>query len=302
MSHISDDDLARYLEGDLRPRRSAKIRSHLAGCSGCQDRVAALQAVPNLLASAQFPPIPERLSSRIQMALASESSARVASAPASEAGRRDLPGRARPGRQRPRMPKLTSPAGLRTVAAVGAAVVIAGGGYALVSHIGSGSSSTSESITAPSAAPAKLQNGPAVSYRHAGRTHSIKTVKSGVNFKPTNLASQARLALAAQQKSASSRTARNNGSMSTFGASASTNQTFPNSSAPTSTTRLQGCVDRIAAGRIVLLVDSAKFQGSPATIIVVSSGTSAQAEVYAAGSGCSVSASDILGQQVLYRS
>jgi hypothetical protein len=298
--HFTDDDLARYIEGDLRPRRSASVASHLAGCSDCQGRVAALKAVPNLLASVPYPPIPERLSSRIEMALAAESSARVASQPASEAGRGELPARAKHGRRRDRrMPWLNSPLALRAGAAVAAAVVIAGGGYAIVSHTGSGSSSTSESISGPAVpASGKAVGGPSVNYRHGGHTDSIKSLRSGTNYKSGTLASQAERALSAQRKSTAAAPAQVNGSLSTFGAAG---QPTPSASASPATAKLQGCVDRIAAGRRVLLVDIAKYQGSPATIIMVSTGASGRAKVYAVGSGCSASASDILATQSVGR-
>jgi hypothetical protein len=305
MRHLSDDDLARYLEGDLRPRRAARVGSHLAGCSGCQGRVAALQAIPNMLANVQYPPIPERLSSRIDMALAAESSARVASQPASEGGRRDLPDRATSGRHGWRMPRLDlkSPVALRTLAAVGAAAIIAGGGYAIVSHVGSSSAPTSSSISKPPAAPAhaNVHSGPSVNYQHGGHTDSIKTLKSGTNYKSATLARQAAVVLAtARRSTAPAAPAHASGSMSTFGASSSL--ASPNAAAAAGTTKLEGCVDRIAAGRSVLLVDSAEYQSRHATIIMVSSGAAGRAEVYAVGSLCSASASDILAQQSLPRS
>ncbi len=300
MRHFTDDEFARYTEGGLRPRRAAKVGSHLAGCSDCQDRVAALKGVPRLLASVPYPPIPERLSNRIDMALAAESSARVAGQPASESGRRDLPARARHGRPYRRLPWLSSPLVLRTGAAVAAAVVIAGGGYAIVSHTGSGSSATSESLSVPPTAPARrtVVNGPSVSYRYAGRKDSIKSLRSGTDYKPATLASQAEVVLAAQRKSASAAPANAAGSMSMFGGAG---QPSPATSTLSGTAKLQGCVDRIAAGRSVLLVDIAKYEGSSATIIVVSTGSSGRGEVYAVGSGCSASASDILASQSLQR-
>ncbi len=297
MRHISDDDLARYLQGDLRPRRAANVGSHLAGCSGCQDRVAALKAVPNLLASVQYPPIPARLSSQIDRALAAESSARVASTPASEAGRRDLPARAGPRRQGWRMPWLNSPAGLRTVAAVGAAVIIAGGGYALVSHAGrSASAPASTSLSGPATFGVNVQIGPSVNYRHAGRTNSIKTVKSGTNFTSATLARQAELVLTAQRKSTTAPgPAQINGLNGAYGSASSPAIRNPSAGA---TAKLQGCVNRIAAGRTVLLVDAAKYQGSTATIIMVSSGSAGRV-VYAVGPSCSASVSNILARQSL---
>lgn len=303
MRHVSDDDLSRYLEGDLRPRRSARVGSHLARCSGCQDRVAALKAVPNLLASVQFPPIPASLSSRIEMALAAESSARVASTPASEAGRRELPDTSRRRRQGLMPPWFISPAALRTAAAVGAAVVIAGGGYAMVSHFGSSSAPSSTSMTAPPANAANLKNGPVVSYQHAGHSQTIRSVRSGTNYKLGTLGPQAGQVLAAEHKTTSNGTMHASGSLSTFGSSSSASQPVPEAAPASSTTKLQGCVGRIAAGRAVLLVDSAKYEGSPATIIMVNLTVSGrQTQVYAVGPGCSSSASDILAQQTLNRS
>jgi hypothetical protein len=295
MRHLSDEDLARYAEDDLKPRKAAKVRSHLADCSDCQGRLAALEAMPNLLASVQFPPIPERLSTRISMALAAESSARVAGTAASEGDRRELPARGRRGggRHAPKAPWFTTPLALRAGAAVAAAVVIAGGGYELASH-GGPSSSTSSSISGPPASPA--QAGPNVSYRHSGHTDSIKAVKSGTDYKSATLASQAALVVAAQQNSASRGSVHANASMSALGSSTTV---VPTSGPAPSTGKLQGCVDRIAGGKNVLLVDIAKYLGRSATIIVV--GTSARAEVYAVGPGCSSSASDILARQSLHR-
>jgi hypothetical protein len=301
MRHLSDDDLARYTEGDLRPRRAAKVGSHLAVCDGCQDRATALRAVPNLLASVQFPAIPAHLSHRIEMALAAESSSRVAREPASEAGRRDLPARARRGRHGRRMPVLNSPLALRTVAGVGAALVVAGGGYEIAAHVGQGGASSTSSISTPPAS-ASVQAGASVSYRHAGHTDSIKTVRSGTNFKPATLTSQAARVLAAQGKSASGPASHATGSPNSGGGVSSTTNLPLNTTAPTtpSVSMLQGCVDRIAAGRNVLLVDIATYQRTPATIIMVGTG-GGRAEVYAVGSGCSSRASDILAQQGLRR-
>jgi hypothetical protein len=299
MRHLSDDDLARYTEGDLRPRRAAKVGSHLAVCDGCQDRATALRAVPNLLASVQFPAIPAHLSHRIEMALAAESSSRVAREPASEAGRRDLPARARRGRHGRRMPVLNSPLALRTVAGVGAALVVAGGGYEIAAHVGQGGASSSSSISTPPAS-ASVQAGASVSYRHAGHTDSIKTVRSGTNFKPATLTSQAALVLAAQRKSASSRASHATGSPNTVGGGSSSSTMQPLNTTAPSVSRLQGCVDRIAAGRNVLLVDIATYQRTPATIIMVGTG-GGRAEVYAVGSSCSSRTSDILAQQGLVR-
>jgi anti-sigma factor ChrR (cupin superfamily) len=76
--HFSTEQLARYSEGDLRPRKAAKVASHLRGCPACTEQLEELNRVPSLLASVQFPPIPAQLSTRISMAIAGEAAARVA--------------------------------------------------------------------------------------------------------------------------------------------------------------------------------------------------------------------------------
>src|SRR5260370_2241536 len=76
--HIGAETLARFRQGDLSPRRNARIRAHLGGCARCSDLNEDLAGVTTLLAGAQPPPIPEHLAARIQTALATEAARRVA--------------------------------------------------------------------------------------------------------------------------------------------------------------------------------------------------------------------------------
>src|SRR5260370_19297282 len=75
---IGAETLARFRQGDLSPRRNARIRAHLGGCARCSDLNEDLAGVTTLLAGAQPPPIPEHLAARIQTALATEAARRVA--------------------------------------------------------------------------------------------------------------------------------------------------------------------------------------------------------------------------------
>src|ERR1700729_4044449 len=212
--HASLDDLANFIEGILKPRKSGKVASHLAGCSLCSGHIQDLQQVPVMLANTAYPPIPDQLSVRIEAAIASESVTRVSVQPASgqpgpagpvsgEAGRRDLPERARPGRRRWRMPGFSSPlAG--SLAAVGAAVIVAGGGYEIASHVGSaGPSSAHESVpgsaSAGRAAAGPPRNGPAVNVQRSGQNRSISSVETNTNFVPDRLQAQAQAALRAER-------------------------------------------------------------------------------------------------------
>src|SRR5260370_1137041 len=73
--HIGAETLARFRQGDLSPRRNARIRAHLGGCARCSDLNEDLAGVTTLLAGAQPPPIPAHLAARIQTALATGAAA-----------------------------------------------------------------------------------------------------------------------------------------------------------------------------------------------------------------------------------
>jgi hypothetical protein len=305
MRHPSTEHLAEYAEGVLSRRRSVKVSSHLGtGCTQCNGQIVQLRQVTSQLTSAsmKFGPMPDQFMARIDTAIASESSARVTSAPVpGEASRRDLPVRGR-GRQerRWRFPVFSSPlAG--SLAAVGAAVVIAGGGYEIASHLGSSSPSpSSASATAPhsssglsqgsaAAAGAPVRFGPEIGFRHAGRRDSVHSVQTATNYSAASLIAQARALLAVVRE-------RN---------IALANQAMTSPYTPSATSsvisadQLRKCVARIAAGQDVLLVDAAKYQGAPAVVIVVGTPPDGPGYVYAVGSACSASSSDILSRQHL---
>jgi hypothetical protein len=204
--HVDAETLARFRQGDLSPRRNARIRAHLAGCERCRDLNEDLAGVTTLLASAQPPPIPEHLAARIQTALATEAARRVAvtaaagstaagntaaGSPAAgdtgtgtattgaggpgpeeqglpQDGRSPRHERPGQGRRRPRLPGLSSPVALRIAGAAAAAVVIAVGAYEVTQHAGSSSSSPS----AGSAAPGPRAAGPAGGARNSANAPS----------------------------------------------------------------------------------------------------------------------------------
>jgi hypothetical protein len=316
--HASLDDLASFIEGVLKPRKTGRIASHLAGCSLCTGHVQDLQQVPDMLANVAYPPIPDALSGRIEMAIAAESVTRVtvssdggqpvttelsasrtvtAGVVSGEASRRDLPGRRRRQPRRGwRMPGFSSPlAG--SLAAVGAAVVIAGGGYLIASHTGgpttgAGSSNSSRNEAGSAAAagsPARPVSGPSVQFRQSGRTRSIPSVVTRTNFVPDRLQAQAATAL---------QTVRLTNLKAATGDMASP-LAQANGAAAGSPAQLSKCVSNVAAGRDVLLVDIAHYQHKPATIIVVGTAPSGPGTIYAVGASCSASDKDILAQRPL---
>jgi hypothetical protein len=178
-------------------------------------------------------------------------------------------------------------------------VIVAGGGYEIVAHSSSGPSTSSGNagISAPASHSGnaagnagRVTVGPAVTYHHNGHAATIKPVHSSTNFLAATLPQQASATITAQDKAKSSAAV-----PSATGLPANSSNTSSQSQAG-----LQACVNRIAAGRTVLLVDIARYEGKSATIIVTAQ-TARRAEVYAVGSGCSASSSDILAQQSLQR-
>jgi hypothetical protein len=62
--------------------------------------------------------------------------------------------------------------------------------------------------------------------------------------------------------------------------------------------RLSACVNRIAAGRRVLLVEVARYNHAPATVIITA-GRGKAREAWVVGPRCSATASDVLASQPL---
>jgi hypothetical protein len=309
MKHYSVETLSGYLKGELKVRKATRVSAHLKFCFKCKEHVAHLRHMSTVLASVNFTPIPDHLCAKIEMAIAAEASARVIThSPAAgqspagtqtqsgEASRRDLPERAKPARGSwLRMPKFSSPLAGSLVAA-GAAVVIAGGGYEIATHVGGlgSSSSTSSSAVEPAAgtpvrsgvAGTNLRFGPEVPYTHAGQSHTINAVHTGTNFEPRTLQRQTVAALGTVRQA----------NLKQAGNSFASPVT-PNAENGVNASQLHGCVSKIAAGRDVLLVDIAKYQDKPATIIVVGKAPNGPGVVYVVGPSCSATNTDILTKQ-----
>jgi hypothetical protein len=305
--HATVDELALLGADCMKPRRAAKLKAHMAACAQCTQLSNELVAVPNVLASASvaFPPMPEQFSARIDTALAAEATNRLASEPATEAGRRDLParsGRAGQTKRGWRLPGFSVPA-TRVLAAVGALVIISAGSYEVAAHVGNNltsSSSSSAGAAAPSAQTRPLTFGPALTYKHGGVFSTIRTVRTNFDFVRAQLVAQAVAAV---------RTARLKGAISAPGTRASS---VPAASAGTTkassnavnrpgsnVSQLTGCIGLVAANQSLLLVEVAYYEGHPATIIVLAATSSRPAEVLVAGQACSQSRRDILVQLTL---
>jgi hypothetical protein len=298
--HATTDQLASLTTGALRSRKAARISVHVTRCDQCSQVVRQLDQVPAILTSAQYPPMPAGVSIQIEAALRVEATQRLSAMPATEGGRGDLPARHRRSAARRgwQLPGLSVPA-TRLVAAGSALVIAAAGGYEIVNHVHSGVS------TVPSqgsvAAPPNVQQmslGPDVTYGRPGALHTIHAVQSSANFLPAKLTtevSDAVHAARARRVSASQPTVSNPGA-SQAQSSNSAGSATPGSSIAS---RLAGCIDLIAPGRVVLLVDLARYNDKPATVIVIAALSASPAEAWVVGSACSGSSKDILGHAIL---
>ena len=313
--HVGAKTLARYRQGDLTARRDARIGAHLAGCARCRARSEDLAEVTTLLASVRPPPIPQHLTARIQAALATEAATRAAlpekalpgekaAAPGTgPAANGHHPRQEMPGHARRRLPRLGPAVALRALAAAAAVVLLAGGVYELTQSGGSSTSSSAAGSSAPgpqASGPARQSGpvaGPAVPYQHAGGSASITAVRSGTDYTPGNLSRQVGAQLGRHGQSAPAAgpaaaapeqthgPAAGSGARATFGGMA--------------VSALAGCVNRIAAGGRVLLVDVARYQGAPATVIVTQPAAGGPEQIWVVGPGCSASRSDLLHQAEL---
>lgn len=311
--HVSTDQLALLAVGELRRRKAARFEAHIAGCTLCTQVHQQLTQVSVTLASVRYPPMPDSFSARIEVALASESAQRVAAAPATEAGRRDLPTRRRSGTAEWRGWRLPgmSVATTRLVTAAAALAIIAGGSYTLATNVGGTSSGVSSSAGAPAALPAparQLALGPDVTYGRPGSTHTIHAVRAGTDFVPAQLTSQAIAAVHAARLRGASAAGAPSVSAPPVSAPSAANRSSVSSgaagsAAPGSGTsaRLAGCIDLIAPGRTVLLVELAKYEGRPATIIVTAASGATQAAAWVVGDSCSATSSDVLAHVQLGR-
>jgi hypothetical protein len=313
--HVSADTLADFRQGDLSPRKSSRISAHLAGCDRCRTLDGDLAGVRTLLAGAQPPPIPEHLAARIQTALATEAASRatrtagsengIRAAAAGNAGTAGGAGHDRPWRL-PHLPHLGSRVVLGSVAAVAAVLVVLGGVYEMTVPRGVRSAPSGTAAAAPSshAAAQSPSNGlaapgpsgaaamPVLQYRHAGHQDSVTPVTTDTDFTPNQLDSQVSAAVASYGAGMSKAVPATNplAGMSSTQGPAKQPATFGN----IPMAMLQGCVNRMAAQQLVLLVDVARYRGTPATVIVTEVAVLGPQQIWVVGMGCSGSRGDVI--------
>jgi hypothetical protein len=172
------------------------------------------------------------------------------------------------------------------MAAAAAVVVLAGGGYEIAQHVGSSSPSETaagsqgQPANRPYSAPAASGALPQRHYLRAGQ-QSVPVVESGANYTPATLKAQVRSTVTRYGPLAS-------GLHSPVAGSSS--EPFPNIPAST----FAGCVTRIADGQQVLLVDVARYENTPAMVIVTRASATAPEQVWVVGTACSSANSHLL--------
>jgi hypothetical protein len=298
--HASAEDLASLDLDGLKPRKAARVRAHVATCVQCTQLVAQVSAVPVLLASVPYPSMPPSLAEQLDAALAREAVQRLANAPATEAGRRDLPARhARKAHAKWQLPGL-SVLGTRLVAAAGAVVIAGVGGYEVVANTSGSANRTAASSTGSAASlPSAHQVtvGPTVQYGQPSAREAIQEVHAGTNFTRADLGPQAVAAVEAAKLAGANGTQFRTNNAPTASGSAASN--LPSKAHADQFTGLSSCLDGIVGSRPVQLLETAQFEGKPATIIVSSRTATASAEVWVVGPACSASHPDVLAHETL---
>jgi hypothetical protein len=274
MTHLDTDVLAEFRAGLIDGRRGAKIAAHLAGCDRCTALDDNLAGVSALLASVPAPPMPDSVAQRLETVLAAEVTKRNNYA---ERGEVDRPGKsAAPGR--PARTRGFRLATWRVLVPAGAAVVLlAGGGYGLSRVVGGPGSPTTVAGAAGGASASAAASSAAKAASHAlppaaGTSNPVPSARS--QLRPQNRIVDVLPATLRQQVAAELR--------------------LPRASRPMKATSPQvlACIHLLAGGAPPELVESARFEGQPATISVARTGQ--HETVWVAGPGCSATSRDLL--------
>lgn len=277
MTHLDTDVLAEFRAGLITGRRGTRIAVHLAGCDRCTALDDQLAGVSALLASVPAPAMPDRVAQRLDTVLAAE------------VARRDYPERTQGDssresgtRDRPAANRGFRLLSLRVLAPV-AVVLLAAGGYGVSRMISPG-------------------NPPAIS--SAGR--AAAPLSSAASSSAASAGSGARsaggaLVPAAGPRRVSAATLRVAISPTNFSSSPATLKhqvetdlgvpLAPRTTRPASSL-VQGCVQRVAGGHALVRIESAHFEGRPATLIVARTGQDDTAWI--AGPDCSATNPHVL--------
>ena len=318
--HVRTEVLAQFREGTLRPRRAARIEAHLARCDRCAAADAGLAGVSVLLAGAGPAPMPDQVTERLSAVLAAESARRamsrgeqvsgphMASEPAPAPGAEGVPvavpvpvrdaGRPEPASHRANRRTgrgFSPPLLLGGLAAAGALAVIVVVGVVLTRAPSTGGPTSSGSASGPANRNASTRRTETaqIDYSRAGAPAVTTAVASDANLTAASLPGELSNRVPAAGSSLGPNSA--GPEHAANGAHSATPGAEPTTLGGISVAELSGCVSRVSAGREVLLVEVARYQGARAVIIVMRSAPAGpDLEVVVAGAGCSASAADVI--------
>jgi len=290
-AHVDADVLAELNAGLISGKRATRIHAHLAGCQHCARLSAGLTEISTLLASVPAPAMPEPVTRRLNAALAQEAATRSAPGQAVEppaaTGGRVLSFRGGP---KSRRPGVASPIAARAFAAAAAFCVVAGGAYAAVELNSSGPSPSpsGHSQAGPAVRSPKASGGGALPFigptpavgGDGSSILSFHVINSGVDYRTTTLSAQISGEL--DQRVA-------NGPERSSGARIL--------HAPS--TQQYGCVMDVTGDVEPAMVDSARYNGSPATIIALAHVGNQVSQAWVVGPSCSADKTDILAHVTL---
>jgi hypothetical protein len=298
MTHLDTDVLAEFRAGLITGRRGARITAHLGGCERCTALDEQLTGVSMLLASVPASAMPDSVAQRLDTVLAAEVAQRHAAGRAAargEAAPRDQAERGGgDGAREPSAPR--RPGGNRgfrllalRVLAPAAAVVVLGAGVYGLSHLNLGSSSSSAaSSTAGGATPTAPSA--TAGAESAGRVHAPAAVPSKGTVPQSRGITPASFSLVTGQRTLTrAGLAQQVRAELLVPVSARSTKTPPK--------QLRGCVAKLADGRTLKLVESVRFEGRPATLIVARTGAKDTAWITAAD--CSNTHSHVLATTTL---
>ncbi len=335
--HADLELIAAFREGLLNPADGDRVGRHLSGCAACALRQAALADVTARLAQAPQPPMPPGLARRLDAVLAAEvaaadtaagttAAATTAGAPGEQPqqrarhGRRAARARALPGSAdrdaAGRAPASGGPAGrelagrgpgrreragrererhglmaiaLRPLAAAASVCVLAGGGYLLVRSFTHTSATPSIAATS-NGRQQSAKSGATLSPRRPmdapqapGASSAAVFVSSHTRYLPGQLRTQAAAVARRYAREIPSPGKAGYTTVQPFGTNPS----------------LSGCLQRVTDGRGGLVVDTATYEGRPATVIIAPGTGGVGGRVWVVGHGCSASTSDVLARSGL---
>jgi hypothetical protein len=277
--HLDPDGLAEFRAGLTTGRRGARISAHLAACERCTALDGELARVSALLSAVQVPAMPDSVARRLDTVLAAEVakhdfSERAGSEPSGHRDARHRTARTRDFRW----------IALRVLAPA-AAVVVAGAGYGL-SQLGGPQPqfSSASSGSAPSAA-SSVQAAPAARGVSASAT-AAASARGPVLAAPARPQRRSPVEIAVV-------ISRTNFLPGTMKQQVEADMRRPVALRPTvaASTAVRACVLHLAGGDPIVLAETARFEGRPATVAVVRTSHGDLALV--AGSACSATNRDV---------